>query len=340
MSLIDVVIEVIQHPATQQLSPLVRAVLLDEQEQRRIEIQRTTLDKWQAINAGSPTLAEHPEYENEWTRFESDLTEAVAAGAGSAAATVPAPAKQDDLYAVGNRYDVGCAVCGKAHLAATAGMMDRAAKLAQDRGTCDADCGYYLSAAQREVVNLVGYDWTPEAIAATPEGERQLLTQWAPQVDQLQDTLFQGPEAQARMNLAKAAGALEEAGRFARAEGVNHPEAQQRMADAEAWLAETERGEWSPERRQQMDAKTRAMVYHALPAFRKQRQFLINGIDSPEDLDRVAAEVGTLNAQLQGIAWAQLTPDQIQGMAAQTQQIRQGFRQALTAYQQQGGTVV
>ena len=324
MSLIDVVIEVIQHPATQQLSPLVRAMLLDEQEQRRIEIQRTTLDKWQAINAGSSTL-----------------TESVAVGAGSAAvAAAPAPAKQDDLYAVGNRYDVGCAVCGKAHLAATAGMMDRAAQLAQERGTCDADCGYYLSAAQREVVNLIGYDWTPEAIAATPDGERQLLAQWAPQVDQLQGTLFQGPEAQARMNLAKAAGALEEAGRFARADGVNHPEAQQRMADAEAWLAETERGEWSPERRQQMDAQTQAIVDQALPAFRKQRQFLINGIESPADLDRVAAEVGTLNAQLQGLAWNQLTPGQIQGMAAQTQQIRQGFRQALTAYQQQGGHVV
>ncbi len=324
MSLIDVLIQVADHPATQKLAPMVRTVLIDQQQQRQVAIQRETLDKWQAMNTASPSVT------------ETDVAET---GSVIVAAS-PDPAKQDDLYAVGNRYDVGCAVCGKAHLAATAGMMDRAAQLAQERGACDADCGYYLSAAQREVVNLIGYDWTPEAITATPEGERQLLTQWAPHVDQLQGTLFQGPEAQARMNLAKAAGALEEAGRFARADGVNHPEAQQRIADAEAWLAETERGEWSPERRQQMDGPTRDVVDQALPAFRKQRQFLINGIESPEDLDRVAAEVGTLNARLQGIAWSQLTPDQIQHMSDQTQQIRQGFRQALTAYQQQGGDVV
>ena len=78
----------------------------------------------------------------------------------------------------------------------------------------------------------------------------------------------------------------------------------------------------------------------ALPAFRKQRQFLINGIQNPEDLDRVAAEVGTLNKQLQAVAVQTLTPDQIAAMAEQVRTVREGFRADLTTYQQQGGTVV
>lgn len=322
MSLIDVIIQVVDHPLTSKLTPLAQQWISGRETDRMEQIH---LD--------------------EYRRMEEVLTVPVA-GAGAVTVltprAVPAPvtAKQDDLYAAGNRYDVGCAVCGKAHLAATVGMLDRAASLAQERGTCDDDCTYYVSAAQREVVNLIGYDWTPDAIAATPDGERQLLEKWTPQVAQVQDTLFQGPEAQARVNLAKAAGALEEAGRFARAEGVGHPEAQQRMADAEALLAETERGEWSPERREQMNPQTRAVVDAALPAFRKQRQFLINGVASPEDLDRVAAQVGTLNKQLQSVAVAQLTPDQIAAMAQQMHGVRNGFRQDFATYQTTGGIVV
>ena len=330
MSLIDILITIVDHPVTQKMSPLVQSILADRQDQRKLEIERETLTQWRTLNASTDPIP--------------DSVLAVAGVAGTATAMAPpaaaTPAKGDDLYAAGNRYDVGCAVCGKAHLAATVGMLDRAASLAQERGRCDDDCTYYVSAAQREVVNLVGYDWTPAAIAATPDGERRLLEKWAPQVESLNATLFQGTEAQARINLAKAAGALEEAGRFARADGVTHPEAQQRMADAEALLAETERGEWSPERRHTMDAQTRAVVDQALPAFRKQRQFLINGIQSPEDLDRVAAEVGTLNKQLQAVAVQTLTPDQIAAMADQVRTVREGFRADLTAYQQQGGTVV
>lgn len=318
MSLIDVVINVLDHPVVPRLAPLAQSWFqqqgaaqtrdMDDQAHSQIIKVMETASGATVVDAEVRTT----------TSTQAPIT------------------KNDDLYTADNRYDTGCAVCGKAHLAATAGMMDRAAALAQERDTCDADCTYYVAAAQREVVNLTGYDWTPDLIAKTSEHERAVLEKWSPEVDKLQPVLFQGPEMQSRINLAKAAGALEEAGRFARADGVNHPEAQRRIADAEALLAETERGEWSPERRQRMDATTRSIVDPALPAFRRQRQFLLNGIESPEDLDRVAAEVGTLNAQMQTVAVAQLTPEQIQEMASATQQVRQGFRQDLQSTK--GGT--
>lgn len=298
MSLLEVVVTILDHPLTDRLIPVAQ--------------------QWVTANGDSQKQSVESE---RYTRISEVLDRA----AGSS----HPDAKADDLYRASNQYDTGCAVCGKAHLAATSGMMDRADALSHERGQCDDDCGYYVAAAQREVVNLVGYDWTDEAIAATPDQERIILERWSPQVTALHPILFAGPESQSRINLAKAAGALEEAGRFARADGIQHPEAQRRITDAEAWLAETERGEWSPERRQQMDPNIRAVVDHALPAFRKQRQFLLNGLQSPEDLDRVAAEVGTLNAQMQSVTIRELTPDQIHAMADATRQVRKGFRDDL-----------
>ena len=327
MSLVDVIIQVLDHPAAQFVTPLVAKQL--ELGQRRT-LLRIQTEEWEAQKA---VLANR-------SAWGPGVAEGVVGGAVAATVATPDPptaatAKADDLYSRNNRYDTGCAVCGKAHLAATAGMIDRANALAHERGQCDADCIYYLAAAQREVVNLTGYDWTPALIAQTPPGEQAVLHRWLPAVEQLQSTLFAGPEATARQNLAKAAGALEEAGRFARASGVDHPEAQQRIADAEALLAETERGEWSPERRQTMDPAMRHLVDQALPAFRRQRQFLLNGLETPEDLDRVAAEVGTLNAQMQTLALAQWSPDQIQSVTQQAQAVRQGFRQDLRATHQE-----
>ncbi len=328
MSLVDVIIQVLEHPATQFATPLIAKQMELGQRRTLLRIQNEEWEARQSVLTSRGAASPLPD-------ISDGMTVTVAGGLAGLAASLPdstgATAKSDDLYTRDNRYDTGCAVCGKAHLAATAGMIDRANKIAAERGQCDADCIYYLSAAQREVANLTGYDWTPALIAQTPPGEQAVLNRWLPSVESLQTALFSGPESTARQNLAQAAGALEEAGRFARASGVDHPEAQQRIADAEALLAETERGEWSPERRQSMDPATRQLVDQALPAFRRQRQFLLNGLNTPEDLDRVAAEVGTLNAQMQTVALAQWTPDQIAQVAQQAQAVRQGFREDLRA---------
>jgi hypothetical protein len=85
------------------------------------------------------------------------------------------------------------------------------------------------------MVNLINYDWTPEQIAKTSPEDQAILSKWMPAVSKATRTMFDGEESQARINLASAAGALEEAGRFARTSGMDHPEAQKRMADAEQW---------------------------------------------------------------------------------------------------------
>lgn len=313
MSLIDVFIEVAQHPLAQRLAPYVLNSVDDNTQQRRLDLYREDTDRQielLRVMASSGSLETVAVQETDTNRSTE---------------------KSDDLYSRDNRYDTGCVVCGKAHLAATVGMLDRAAQLSQERGSCDADCAYYLAAAQREVVNLLEHDWTPEQVAATPPEDRAVLEKWLPALYEAQNTIFLGTESPARVNLAKAAGALEEAGRFARSSGVDHPEAQKRIADAEKWLATTERAEWSPERRTVMDPAVRTVVDQNLPKFRAQRQFLLNGIQSPEDLDRVAGEVGVLNAQIQGVALRQLTPDQVQTMAGSLGSIRQQFRQDLDA---------
>lgn len=308
MSLIDIAIEVVDHPLSRQLLPLALQSFQKDRTERRIQLHREAQERQIAL------------LREAYGEPQADPT--------------PAHSKADDVYSQENRYDTGCVVCGKAHLAATAGMLERAAKLSAEKGQCDIDCAYYVAAAQREVVNLIDYDWTPDQIAATPPKDQAALTKWLPALNEAQDRMFVGTESNARLNLARAAGALEEAGRFARSSGVDHPEAQKRIADAEAWLATTERAEWSPERRAQMDPAIRPIVDANLPKFRKQRQFLLNGIQSPEDLDRVAADVGVLNAQIQGVALQQLTAEQVQAMAHSMDTIRRGFRADVTG----GGT--
>jgi len=317
MPLVDVFVQIIEHPLTQRLAPYALDWLEGDRVAKRRALYQETIDREMALLRA---------------RQEAGLA-AITLGGVATVTAAPAPARApmpNDIY-TGSRYDTGCLVCGKAHLAATAGMLRRAADISQQQGTCDVDCAYYVAAAQREVVNLLTYDWTEEQIAATPPQDQAVLRKWKPALESAQVTLFTGEEATARLNLARAAGALEEAGRFARASGVQHPEAQKRIADAEQWLAATERAEWSPERRTQMSPPVRRVVDQALPAFREQRQFLLNGIQTPEDLDQVAAAVGTLNAQLQAVTLQQLTPEQVQQMAATLQQVRDGFRADVVA---------
>lgn len=303
MSLVEVAIKIADHPATRVLLPVVADAWQKDHTQKRMELWREAHDRRLALLRQAYNPENIPN-----------------------AGTTPAPEKQDDLYATGNDYSVGCLVCGRAHLASMAGMLDKASEISTQKGQCDIDCAYYVAAAQREVVNLLNYDWTPEQIAATPPDAQAVLHKWLPSLREAQSTLFVGPESSARLNLAKASGALEEAGRFARSGGVNHPEAQMRIADAEQWLTTTERAEWSPERRQAMDPAIRHIVDANLAPFRSQRQFLLNGIQTPEDLDRIAADVGIVNAKIQGIILQQLTPDQVQTMAQELQSMRDGFR--------------
>jgi len=245
------------------------------------------------------------------------------------AAPTGGPAPADDLYAQ-QQWDTGCVVCGRAHLAAAAATLDRAAALAQDRGRCDADCGYYVTVAQREIANLLEWDWTEAQIVATPDPDQATLRAVKPDVERLRDTLFAGDAGAARLNLTLAAGALEEAGRFARAGGVAHPEAQARIARAEALLTATERAEFAPERVATYDPAVQDAIHAIQPAFRSQRQFLLNGLQTPEDLDRVAAAVGAANTRLNQAVLARTPPDQVAAWADHARAIRTRFRAAVT----------
>ncbi|NMP22199.1 hypothetical protein [Sulfobacillus harzensis] len=103
-------------------------------------------------------------------------------------------------------------------------------------------------------------------------------------------------------------GALKEALRFAREDGIQHPEAQQRIQDAQAWLLSElpalERFDLAPERLATLPPAERQVWEATLPTIRKLRQAGLNKIGTAEGLEEAAALAGTLGTQLQVAAVA------------------------------------
>lgn len=103
--------------------------------------------------------------------------------------------------------------------------------------------------------------------------------------------------ADARRALAEVSAYLKEAGRFAREEGVAHPEVQKRLADVEIIVTDLERYTFSPERLNQMPPEAREAARACLPEVRRLRQQVYNGIRSAEDVDSASALAGEVHTK-------------------------------------------
>lgn len=98
------------------------------------------------------------------------------------------------------------------------------------------------------------------------------------------------------------AGSLKEALRFAREDGIAHPEAQQRIRDVQTWLDALpafERFDLAPERLAALPPDQRQVWEQALPHLRKLRQVALNQLDTVDGLTTAAAEAGTLGTIFQ-----------------------------------------
>ncbi|MHB1670177.1 hypothetical protein [Thiomonas sp.] len=219
--------------------------------------------------------------------------------------------------------DTGCLPCGKAHLGAMQGMLERAAQAAQAEGACGAECGQWVARAAQEPVALFARDWTPERIAKTPPEHRVVLEKYVPEVRQVQDSLVGGDEV--RASLVRASALLSEATRFAGAgDGIQHPEVQWRLAEAEKDLTVAERARVAG-----MDPETQQRL-------RRLRQQAYNAVQTPDDLNRVAAEADAVAAEAQGAYAATLGPAQVQSLADSARRLRESFRADLSATEKGG----
>lgn len=222
--------------------------------------------------------------------------------AAAAADKNAAPAKGAySKYAPEMDVSVGCIPCTRAHLATTA-----AALKAGDAQT-----------AREEMAALVEFDLTPEKLAATPERDRAVLAKYREEIARLQDEL-----AEPIPELTTAAASLKEALRFAREDGMEHPEVQVRMERTEEVVNALERVRLSPEEIRQMDADEQAFVRSVLPQLRAARQKLLNETLTPSDLEATAAMYGALSRQLNGDP----DPDELAVATASAQDLNRRFR--------------
>ncbi|MGG4046127.1 MULTISPECIES: hypothetical protein [Paenibacillus] len=195
----------------------------------------------------------------------------------SGAAVVENGAVPYSQYAPDMHVSVGCIPCTRAHLSAASAALKEG----------DAET------AREEISALMEYDLTPEKFAVTPEKDRQVLAKYAKAISSLLKKLVQPvPE------LTAIAASLKEAIRFARVDGIEHPEVQMRLERSEELVNGLERIRFAPEKIQLLDAKARDEIKQLLPEIREARHQLLNGITTPDDLEFVAARFALISRKI------------------------------------------
>ena len=111
-----------------------------------------------------------------------------------------------------------------------------------------------------------------------------------------QDDVSTGCIPCARAHLATVAGTLKEALRFARAEGMEHPEVQSRLQAAEEDVTAIERHDWTPEKIAKSPSGERQLILETIPKLRTLRQQIIQ-IVTLEDLEKAAAAAAELSTE-------------------------------------------
>lgn len=103
----------------------------------------------------------------------------------------------------------------------------------------------------------------------------------------------------ARDELLQASGDYKEALRFARDDGMDHPEVKDRLARAEERIADVERFWLTPDRIASLPDQTQQGLRNLLKPFRRFRQNALNALVTVDDLEHVSAQAGQLATALQ-----------------------------------------
>jgi len=111
-------------------------------------------------------------------------------------------------YAPEMDVSVGCVPCGRAHLAAVQTTLEKAAEAATTAPLTDPAVRNRLAFAQEELAALLGYDWTPEKVAANPPAERAALEPLVARAQALRQQIGQATTPEAVRAAAEAAAAL------------------------------------------------------------------------------------------------------------------------------------
>ncbi|WP_339322938.1 hypothetical protein [Paenibacillus sp. FSL W8-0194] len=195
----------------------------------------------------------------------------------SGAAVIEKGAAPYSQYAPDMHVSVGCIPCTRAHLSAVSAALKEG----------DAET------AREEISALMEYDLTPEKLAATPEKDREVLSKYAKAISSLQKKL-----AEPVPELTAIAASLKEAIRFARVDGIEHPEVQMRLERSEELVNGLERIRFAPENIQSLEPKMRAEIKLVLPEIREARHQLLNGITTPDDLEHAGARFALISRRI------------------------------------------
>lgn len=125
------------------------------------------------------------------------------------------------------------------------------------------------------------------------------------------------PEAVALRNrLVDLSARLKEAARFAREDGLHHPEVARRLSGLADEAVVLERYEASPEVLTGMPPKERQAVEAVLPGLRRLRQTLSEGVKTPEELVQAAAEAGRLGRALYANPYLHFADEELSALLA------------------------
>lgn len=215
--------------------------------------------------------------------------------------TAEAGAAMYSRYAPDMDVSVGCVPCTRAHLATvSAALQDGQA-----------------AAAREEIVALLEYDLTPQKLAATPKQDREVLQRYAGKMRELRVQLA-GPAPDSTV----ASASLKEALRFAREDGMEHPEVQMRVQRTEEAINHLERVQLAPEQLAKLPPDQAKAAKAALPELRKARQDLLNHTQTADDLEAVTARIAALDQQLNPPP----PPETVQQLAEQAKTLNSKFR--------------
>lgn len=219
--------------------------------------------------------------------------------------------------------DTGCLPCGRAHVGAAQAGLERTSEIARERGMDDREVRARVATVAEELDALLKYDWTPERIAKSPPAHRAALERYTPEVRDLRAALSPGGPAESLQQVSRD---LKEALRFAREDGIDHPEARRRVSGAEATIDDLERYQLAPERVDEMDPEAAAWWEEHLKPIRRLRQQLHNEAKTPEHLHDVAAGFGRLATDAYGPYLQRKTPEELQSLAQYAADLRNRFK--------------
>jgi len=270
---------------------------------------------WQRRNRVQPESDMHRQIA-EWWRARADEEEKQTTATVTADTAAATPAASRYLTEEDATTDTDCFSCATAHLAGMEGALRRAARVAEERGTCDEECQRWLHLAAQEPAALLARDWTPQKHAKLPPEQRRVVESFEPRIRDLQRRLLDGPALEQREALVEGTVLLKEATRFTAAgDPLDHPEVQPRIADAVSDLAAAERlqiGVWDD----RLATRLRRVRQQA------------SRPETPNQLVEAAREADAVSLEANRQVFASRSPADLRRLADEVRRLRDKFNAA------------